>query len=332
MASITVPVSSRTACGRLRPLNAVRDLAAVADLVELCFYGGADEEGRRYLQRLLRASRKKRFLRWAPRALGAMTLPRIGYVWEEDGRIVGNVSLVPFRHRGERIYLIANVAVHPDYRRRGIARALTQRALQHARERRAAAIWLHVRAENSAAFRLYQGLGFVPRAERTTWRARTDPGIEPVWGTLRFYRNANHLWGQQRRWLERAYPEELAWYYRFPDWNALRPGLWGVFYRLFAGYHVYRWVAIRNGQPLGVLAWASPALGERVDTIWVALAPGSDPSVLTALLRYSRLRLAYRYALSLDYPRGDSDPAIREAGFVPQRTLIWMKAEGSGRG
>ena len=45
-----------------------------------------------------------------------------GFVWEEDGSIIGNATLlqsdIPNR------YLVANVAVHPDYRRRGIAKGL----------------------------------------------------------------------------------------------------------------------------------------------------------------------------------------------------------------
>jgi ribosomal protein S18 acetylase RimI-like enzyme len=44
----------------------------------------------------------------------------------------------------EHIYLIANIATHPDYRRKGIARALTERSMQHAHEKKVDNIWLHV--------------------------------------------------------------------------------------------------------------------------------------------------------------------------------------------
>ncbi|RME90882.1 MAG: GNAT family N-acetyltransferase [Anaerolineae bacterium] len=326
MSAITISIRPESECDHLRPFNAMRDLRAVVELVELCFYGGTDKGGRRS-RSMHGMDRAGRFLRWSPPILQAMSFPHLGYVWEEDGRIVGNVSLVPFRRRGERVYLIANVAVHPDYRRRGIARALMTRALRHARRRKANSIWLHVRTENATAIRLYRDLGFVPRAERTTWEASATPALGGYRGAFRLVHNAKRWWGRQRHWLKIAYPPELAWYYRFPNWHALRPDLWGGLYRLVMGYHVQRWVAVQAGQPLGVLARVS--WGERVDVLWAALAPKADPSALTALLIQARSHAPPRHILWLDYPTGEADSAIRAAGFNPQRTLLWMRAEGT---
>src|SRR5687768_16478612 len=128
-----IPLTARAeAHPHLRPLNMLRDLPAVADLIELCFATTMDSEGQRYVQDMRRAGSDASFMRWATRMAETTSLPLTGYVWEEAGRIVGNSSLVPFRHKQQRMYLIANVGVHPDFRRRGIARALTERALQHA--------------------------------------------------------------------------------------------------------------------------------------------------------------------------------------------------------
>ncbi len=63
---------------------------------------------------------------------------------------------------------IANVAVHPAYRRRGIARALVQTAQQQATA--LSRLMLEVRQSNHAARALYASLGF------------TEDGIRP-----RFY-------------------------------------------------------------------------------------------------------------------------------------------------
>ena len=41
----------------MRPLNMLRDLSAVADLIELCFSPTIDNEGQRYLSDMRRASR-----------------------------------------------------------------------------------------------------------------------------------------------------------------------------------------------------------------------------------------------------------------------------------
>lgn len=155
MSSITIPVKVNDH-PYLRPLNVLRDLPAVADLIEVCFSSTMDNEGQRYLSDMRRASRDDSFLRWASRMTETASLPLMGYVWEQDGRIIGNASLIPFRNRGKRVFLIANVATHPDYRRRGIGRALTERVMKQARDKRATAIWLHVRDDNPGAIELYQ--------------------------------------------------------------------------------------------------------------------------------------------------------------------------------
>ncbi len=54
---------------------------------------------------------------------------------------------------------IANVAVHPNHRRRGIARALVNAAIEQGRS--LSRLTLEVRESNAAAIALYQSLGFV---------------------------------------------------------------------------------------------------------------------------------------------------------------------------
>src|SRR5690349_9944623 len=117
MSSITVSTPGKQT-SHLRPLSVFRDLPAVADLIELCFSSTMDSDGRRYIQDMRRAGHDS-IGKWAARAAENTSLPLNGFVWEENGRIIGNTSLVPFRHHAQKIYLIANVAVHPDHRRRG---------------------------------------------------------------------------------------------------------------------------------------------------------------------------------------------------------------------
>jgi ribosomal protein S18 acetylase RimI-like enzyme len=175
MSSVTIPVKTKEPHPHLRPMNMFRDLPAVADLIELCFANTMDNDGQRYIADMRRASRDDGFLRWASHMTESASLPLTGFVWEEDGRIVGNASLIPFRDRGKRIYLIANIAVHPEYRRRGIARVLTRRAMKYGWDKKASALWLHVRDDNPGAIELYGELGFQEVTRRTTWAARSDP-------------------------------------------------------------------------------------------------------------------------------------------------------------
>jgi len=55
---------------------------------------------------------------------------------------------------------ILNLAVHPEYRRRGIARRLLAEGLAQARTLGAELAWLEVRPSNLAARALYKSLGF----------------------------------------------------------------------------------------------------------------------------------------------------------------------------
>src|SRR5512142_3508460 len=134
MATITVPAQPSSS-GPLRPLNILHDLPQVADLIELCFSSTIDDEGQSYLEQMRRASRDNEFLRWAGRVVDSTSMPLSGFIWEENGKIVGNASLVYQNFGTRRLAMIANVATHPDYRRRGIGRALTEAAMEHARRK-----------------------------------------------------------------------------------------------------------------------------------------------------------------------------------------------------
>ena len=53
-----------------------------------------------------------------------------------------------------------NVAVHPDYRRRGIARELVSRLIAALSERGNYSLALEVRQSNAPAIALYEAMGF----------------------------------------------------------------------------------------------------------------------------------------------------------------------------
>ena len=67
---------------------------------------------------------------------------------------------------------ITNVAVHPDFRRRGIAGQLIDRLTEEVRREGIAQIHLEVRASNTAAMALYEGRGFCPVGRRPRFYRR----------------------------------------------------------------------------------------------------------------------------------------------------------------
>jgi ribosomal protein S18 acetylase RimI-like enzyme len=333
MASITVQAQGSPS-GPLRPLNILRDLPQVADLIELCFSSNMDDEGQSYLQQMRHASRDHDFLRWAGQVVDSASLPLSGFVWEENGKIVGNASLVPQSFKGKKIALIANVATHPDYRRRGIGRSLTEKTMAHAREKGAREIWLQVRDDNPTAIKIYADLGFVERARRTTYRFKSEApisgGLSPA-GTrsaqdndgIGITRPNPHDWPLQHEWLKRAHPDELRWYARW-DWDTLGPGIWNWLYRLFIESDTRQWAAVKDGALLATLSWMTTA--RAANTLWLASRPGGDGSGVRSVLDAARRELTYHSRLTVEYPAGEMVEAIQSAGFMAFRTLVWMCA------
>jgi len=334
MSSITLPLKANEH-PQVRTLNILRDLPTVADLIELCFSPTMDQDGQRYLSDMRRASRDDKFLRWANHMAETTSLPLTGYVWEEHNKIVGNASLILFRDNGKRIYLIANVATHPDHRRRGIGRILTQRAMEHARNKKASAVWLHVRDDNPGAIKLYEDLGFQEIARRTNWQANPDLHFPKPDTDIQIVPRHPRFWSQQQDWLRRLYPDALSWYQPL-NFNALKPGLMNWLYMLFMDFNIKQWAAVRGDNLLATLTWMPQ--GGRTESIYGATAgrvggdlssyrdQGSEAEALTQLLIHVRRALSNRSTLALDYPAGEMLDAIQAAGFKPRRTLIWMRA------
>ncbi len=80
----------------------------------------------------------------------------------DPSRVVG--YLVYWVAAGEMHIL--NLAVHPHWRRRGVARLLLTAGLGRARGQGARTAWLEVRPSNRPALALYESLGFVPVGRR----------------------------------------------------------------------------------------------------------------------------------------------------------------------
>lgn len=327
MRSVSIPINSGKH-PNMRPMSMFRDLPAVADLIELCFAESMDGDGRRYIADMRRASQDNGFLKWASNMTETASLPLTGFVWEENERIIGNASLIPFRDKNRRIYLVANIAVHPDYRRRGIGRTLTQRAMQYSRDKRSSAIWLHVRDDNPGAIKMYEDLGFQEIARRTNWMAKPDSLLPLPDTEIKIEARHPRYWAQQQDWLRRLTPDVLTWYRSF-NINSLRPGLINWLFMLFMDSNIKQWAAVQNDKLLATLAYA-PMSG-RSDTL-IAATPEVQSEVeahaqaLTHLLIHARSVLPNRSKLSLEYPGGEMTEAFLAAGFKERRTLLWMRA------
>ena len=246
-----------------------------------------------------------------------------GLVWVEDDRIVGNLTIIPFHEGSRLLHLIANVAVHPDFRQQGIGRALTQSALDYARARGASAAWLHVRDDNSAAQHLYYSLGFVNRASRTSWQWEPRDGM-PDQGQLNGSVRQPRLsdWGLERTWLLENYPPEVCWNLGFNP-ERLKTNLWSTLIRWLEGGPIIQWAAYRGGKLLGCLAWEPTT--SHSDVLWAACPPETETDALPILLPHIVHALEGKRPLSVNYPVGRAVEAFQSANFHSLHTLLWME-------
>lgn len=164
---LTAPISAvgRSSSGP-RPIDLAKDSRQVLKLLDLSFGRTFSSFGHRVLYDRLSLSQVNPLaLRFRMMTSGFVP----GFVWEEEGRIVGNLTLLGSEVPGR--YLIANVAVHPDYRRRGIARGLLQEALDHIIGWGGRTVMLQVESDNEPAITLYLTSGFHIVGTMKRWQA-----------------------------------------------------------------------------------------------------------------------------------------------------------------
>lgn len=112
---------------------------------------------------------------WSPNAYARELLKATTFAWvaEVDGRLAGSLTMWDVVGEGE----IANVAVHPDFWRQGIGRALVQTALEKAAELGFERIMLEARESNTAAQSLYRAFGFVEDGRRRAYYVNGEDAV-----------------------------------------------------------------------------------------------------------------------------------------------------------
>jgi ribosomal protein S18 acetylase RimI-like enzyme len=309
------------AAKNIRAFDMRRDLKPSADLIELCFADSLSDDGRRYLRNMRAAADVRSSAHWAALSSLKGSFPLSGFVWEIAGELVGNISMIPFIHLGHRLYMLANVVVHPNYRRQGIARAMTQAAIEKLRRMRVRDVWLQAREDNLAAVHLYTSMGFNLRAKRTTWKTHPDTIQGVVQSDIRVTHRFARQWDKQRQWLDNNYPQSLRWHF-YLKMSTLKPGLVGWFYRFFMEINVQHWVAFREDHLLGVLSWH--AARTRTDHIWLAAPSNTEDAALRAILPFLGKDQRFCRPLNLNYPAGRAVETLLASGFKVLHTLLWM--------
>jgi ribosomal protein S18 acetylase RimI-like enzyme len=296
----------------------------VANLIEAVFAGTMDEDGRAYLSQMRKSASDARMLAFLTAYVDDLSMPIQGLVWEEDRKIIGNLTLIPLQKDRRTIFLIANVAVAEPHRGRGIGKELTRSALAYIESRKAPSAWLQVRDDNPTAIHLYESLGFIEKSRRTTWHATTTKDIfmpEPGYSITSCYPSD---WDSQYRMLYRAYHKDVAW--NLPvNLEKLRPSILTQFTRLINGDRMQDWALRKDNQFIGSLSWESARTW--ADNLWVATDASNQDLVIRQLLAHARAVVRSPRPQSVNYPAGQAEESFFRAGYHKHITLIWMEAK-----
>jgi len=102
------------------------------------------------------------------------------FVAEDDGVIVGRLSLARDQHPASRHVADLGLMVAASHRRRGIGTALLDEAVHWAREGGVRKLELHVFPWNTAAIALYEKFGFVREGYRRAHYRRGSDYVDAV--------------------------------------------------------------------------------------------------------------------------------------------------------
>lgn len=324
---ITIPISRPQAEG-LRPVNLARDMPQIVELLRMVFKDTLDVEDRQWLGEASQGYFPEVFNRINPAAsrLGN------GFVWVADSHIVGNVTVLPTKVWGR--YLVANVAVHPSYRRQGIARELMHAVADSIRSRHGNVILLQVVKDNHPAIDLYKSLGYYSVGNMTTWYA-TAGRVRQIAANVTTNEASdirplpNRMWQAAFQLDTACVPSDLNWPEPLPS-DAYRQTLWRRVGDFFNGRQMETWAIIEKNNRLVGLATLTGEWG-RVNLLSIRVDSDRVGQLERPLLAKIIRRLSYlpRRNIRIDHPDSDlvMNEILQEANFSAQRTLTHMRLD-----
>lgn len=102
-------------------------------------------------------------------SLKLLKLAEIWFAVVNDNEIVGIIVFYANNKQNRAAY-IPFISVHPDYQRKGLAKAMIQKVFSIALQKGMTSLWLNVQKENHTAQLLYKSLGFrLTQTESNAW-------------------------------------------------------------------------------------------------------------------------------------------------------------------
>ncbi len=303
----------------LRPVDPRRDMLAMAELIELAFSENLDATGQNMVKNMRILGR----LGWVGWLMGRLVLPPAanpkGFVWEEDGRVVGNASLLPVNRYPDR-WVMANVAVRPEYRRQGIGKELVNASIELVRQYSGEIIILQADRDAPGVERMYANRGFQSLSTRTQWTRRTVRTNHNFQFADQVRLRAQVEWRDEWDMARRYHPEGIIWPFP-PQIGLFQPTGWAQKTGRQRGWN---WVWEQDGRKLAFLSakWNFERGHWRLIMITEPEAYGMvEDGLLTACL--AELQRVGGPCM-LEYPADVAEEVLKVKGFAPARTLTWM--------
>jgi ribosomal protein S18 acetylase RimI-like enzyme len=329
--AVTSSPSRKTKADGLRPIDIRHDLPQLADLIEIVFRDTMDESGRAAIREMRYLSQMGlgwRLLSGLPDAALGMGQ---GYVWIEDGKLVGNSSIYPAnwpRHLGEA-WLIANVGTHPEYRRKGIARQLVLASMELIRRKGAEHAILQVDYDNQKAINLYEELGFVRERAFTLWsRSALVTGIPLPNAEILVSQPRSSEWQALYHLAEAERPNErggLAWLKPLhPD--EFRASLWKSLTGIFSLNNTERLI-VRDTATQEISAYLAVERSFVSRSRLILIRKSGSPLDYAQALLGNALRRYNSSGFMLEHPYDDTalNPMLEEMRFRPSRSIWHMR-------
>lgn len=313
----------------IRPFDIGRDLRPVAELIADAFAHELDKRGSAALREMRIMSHVGALLKLLNRSTGEFDDIFGGFVWVEMGKVVGNVTVQRADSAGVR-WQIANVAVAPPYRGRGISRQLMLRALEYIRENGGDWAVLQVYAQNHVARTLYDRLQFEEVGGSVDMRMARVPKLEDEivpklksfsgdqWQPL--YELANSQQSGQMQWWRppRRIDFQVTFEQMIAEW----------FWRSVGRRQIYR-RCIQSAQRFdaAIVLTASRWRGVHQLQLWVQ--PEYHGQHEGTLLQWALATLQdyprWPVALTLSAQHSAAILAAQRIGFEEQQTLLTMR-------
>jgi ribosomal protein S18 acetylase RimI-like enzyme len=314
----------------LRPMEPGRDLRQVAVLIEEAFAGELDFRGQEALRELKAMSRLGPLLWLLDRLSPEFHETFSGFVWVEEGRVVGNVTVNRPNWRSRR-WFISNVAVERAYQGRGIARELMQAGIDMARDRGGESLTLQVRADNMPALKLYQDLGFEELMGTTELQLERVGRVTfvPAEGFTLRQRDYSE-WHKEYKLALAATPasEQRARPIReenFRKGRGARVVDW--LGDIFAGRRTYRLAVDKDDRLIATLTVRASLWGGR-HSLEIMVHPDSHSQVeemlVTKALALLRHYPGQGVAVKMSASHQEAIETLKRYGFVEQKTLVQM--------